>query len=146
MIALKNHQERVVNEFKDLIEQGFQILQVRKDGKRCAISIQAPTGAGKTVIAAEILLEMINNNYDQIIVGPILFASASPELNLQTIRKMERMYPALRGKMRLIDSNFREKFQPGYIYFINTQKLGTASSMTRGDKEGSNEYLSLIHI
>lgn len=116
MIALKNHQERVVNEFKDLIEQGFQILQVRKDGKRCAISIQAPTGAGKTVIAAEILLEMINNNYDQIIVGPILFASASPELNLQTIRKMERMYPALRGKMRLIDSNFREKFQPGYIY------------------------------
>lgn len=140
MIALKNHQERVVNEFKDLIEQGFQVLQVRKDGKRCAISIQAPTGAGKTVIAAEILLEMINNNYDQIIVGTILFASASPELNLQTIRKMERMYPALRGKMRLIDSNFREKFQPGYIYFINTQKLGAASSMTRGDKEGSNEY------
>lgn len=146
MITPKDHQNYVVEQAKLLIQQGYDIMQRRVDGKRFAIAIQAPTGSGKTVIAAEMLLEILNNTYESddhgiIHFGPILYTSASPELNTQTIRKIERMYPSLRGKIRLIDANFKEeRLEPGYIYFINTQKLGVKGTLSRGDKEGSNEY------
>lgn len=146
MITLKDHQNYVVEQAKLLIQQGYDIMQKRVDGKRLAIAIQAPTGSGKTVIAAEMLLEILNNTYESddhgiIHFGPILYTSASPELNTQTIRKIERMYPSLRGKIRLVDANFKEeRLEPGYIYFINTQKLGVKGTLSRGDKEGSNEY------
>lgn len=146
MITLKDHQNYVVEQAKLLIQQGYDIMQRRVDGKRLAIAIQAPTGSGKTVIAAEMLLEILNNTYESddhgiIHFGPILYTSASPELNTQTIRKIERMYPSLRGKIRLVDANFKEeRLEPGYIYFINTQKLGVKGTLSRGDKEGSNEY------
>ena len=146
MMTLKDHQNYVVEQAKLLIQQGYDIMQKRVDGKRLAIAIQAPTGSGKTVIAAEMLLEILNNTYESddhgiIHFGSILYTSASPELNTQTIRKIERMYPSLRGKIRLIDANFKEeRLEPGYIYFINTQKLGVKGTLSRGDKEGSNEY------
>lgn len=146
MITLKDHQNYVVEQAKLLIQQGYDIMQRRVDGKRLAIAIQAPTGSGKTVIAAEMLLEILNNTYESddhgiIHFGPILYTSASPELNTQTIRKIERMYPSLRGKIRLVDANFKEeRLEQGYIYFINTQKLGVNGTLSRGDKEGSNEY------
>lgn len=146
MITLKEHQEYVVEQAKILIQQGYDIMLRRVDGKRFALTIQAPTGSGKTVIISEIILEILNGLYESeengtIRFGAILFASASPELNAQTIRKIERMYPALRGKIRLVDANFKEeRLEPGYIYFINTQKLGANGILSRGDKEGSTEY------
>lgn len=146
MITPKDHQNYVVEQAKLLIQQGYDLMQKRVDGKRLALAIQAPTGSGKTVIASEILLEILNNTYESddhgtIHFGPIVYTSASPELNTQTIRKIERMYPSIRGKIRLVDANFKEeRLEPGYVYFINTQKLGSNGILSRGDKEGSTEY------
>ncbi len=98
------------------------------------ISFTAPTGAGKTVIMTtlfeDILRGSIDNPADPDAV--ILWLSDSPELNVQTRMKIESKSDKLRvSDLVMIDSNFnREYLDGGYIYFLNTQKLGNDKLLT----------------
>lgn len=141
MYALKKHQEYVDEQFEGLIPFVWETIQKRPDNKKAAITFQAPTGAGKTISIGSVLVQLVNGGYQGVPKSPVLFVSASPDLNLQTLRKVEKAYPILRGKITFVENDFNQtQLNPGHIYFINTQKLGRGKMLTKGDADGSNEY------
>lgn len=141
MYTLKKHQEKVDQGFNDMIPFMWKNITERPDNKKAALVLQAPTGAGKTISIGNVLVNLVNGGYQGLNKGPILFVSASPDLNIQTLKKIEKAYPILRGKITFIENDFNEtQLKLGHIYFINTQKLGKNKTLTKGDAEGSHEY------
>lgn len=143
MISLKEHQEEVDRQIKTAIgnlrEENFTASS--PGSKMYAISLQAPTGAGKTISIGSILSSVTNGVFELFKNSPILYVSASPDLNAQTMKKLEKNFPLLKGKMNVIDNNFNQgQLTGGEIFFINTQKLGKNKNLTKGDVEGSTEY------
>jgi type III restriction enzyme len=62
-----------------------------------------------------------------------LWISDSPELNIQSKEKIEAasdVFP--RSRLVVIENDFnQEQLFPGHIYFLNTQKLGVSSLLTK---------------
>lgn len=141
MFTLKEHQKNVDESFENLIPISWEMNKKRKDNKKSAFVLQAPTGAGKTINIGKVLMGLVNGVYEGLNKGPILFVSASPDLNIQTLKKIEKAYPVLRGKVTSIENDFNETMlRSGHVYFINTQKLGKNKMLTKGDADGSHEY------
>lgn len=111
-----------------------------EDGERTAVSLSAPTGSGKTIIAAAVIEQLLfggegrPGNHRLV----VLWVSDSPELNEQTRDKFMAFSPKLTLE-RLVavgddDPLDVGSLRPGRVYFLNTQKLGAgASSYRRGD-------------
>ena len=98
------------------------------------ISFSAPTGAGKTIIMTALFEELLYGTADEL-ADPdtiIVWLSDSPQLNEQTRLKIESKSDKIRvGDLVTIDSSFsRETLEPGHIYFLNTQKLGSDKLLT----------------
>ena len=143
MMSLKPHQEEVDRQIKTAIEslKEENFTGSSPGSKKYAISLQAPTGAGKTINIGSILSSITNGYFKLLKNSPILYVSASPDLNTQTIKKLEKHYPLLKGKMNVVDNSFDQSQLPGgEISFINTQKLGKNKNLTKGDAQGSTEY------
>ncbi len=98
------------------------------------VSLQAPTGAGKTIIMAA-LVEDIYFGTDQYAEQPdaiFVWLSDSPALNEQSKQKFELKADKIRfGQCVTVedDSFDMEVLEDGYIYFLNTQKLGKAGNI-----------------
>jgi type III restriction enzyme len=104
-------------------------------GRPQAVVLFSPTGSGKTVIMT-LLMERLWAGHESIAADPeaiFLWISDSPELNIQSKEKIEAasdVFPA--SRLVVIDNDFnRERFTPGHIYFLNTQKLGVSSLLTK---------------
>ncbi len=104
------------------------------------VSFTAPTGSGKTIIMAA-LFEAIFFGDDRFPEQPeavIVWLSDSPELNQQSKDKIDGKADkiAISQCVTITDESFdRELLEDGHIYFLNTQKLGKSSNLTRhGDK------------
>jgi type III restriction enzyme len=104
-------------------------------GKPQAVVLSSPTGSGKTVIMT-LLMERMWTGHESLAADPnaiFLWLSDSPELNLQSKDKIEAasdIFPP--SHLVIIDNNFdRERLSPGHIYFLNTQKLGVSSLLTK---------------
>jgi type III restriction enzyme len=104
-------------------------------GRPQAVVLSSPTGSGKTVIMT-LLMERLWAGHESIAADPnaiFLWISDSPELNIQSKEKIEAasdVFPA--SRLVVIDNDFnRERFTPGHIYFLNTQKLGVSSLLTK---------------
>jgi type III restriction enzyme len=100
-----------------------------------AVVLSSPTGSGKTVIMT-LLMERLWAGHESIAPDPeaiFLWISDSPELNIQSKDKIEAasdVFP--RSRLVIIGNDFNlERFSPGYIYFLNTQKLGVSSLLTK---------------
>lgn len=109
MYILKEHQKYAVDEFQWKIPYSLESLHGRRDNKKAAITLQAPTGAGKTLIASEVLDGLVNGKYKGLEDCVVLYVSASPDLNQQTVEKIERFNPALRGRIVTIDKDFKQE-------------------------------------
>ncbi len=132
-------QDKAVKELRaDLSDALFNY---RRRNKTQVVSLQAPTGAGKTIIAAA-LIESIyfgltlpdgkiyNEQPDAIFV----WLSDSPELNEQSKQKIELKTSRLRyGQCVTIseDSFDMEMLEDGHIYFLNTQKISRNGKLTK---------------
>lgn len=99
-------------------------------------TLSAPTGAGKTIIAAAAIDELLHGSDtapgDLDLV--ILWLSLSPTLNEQTEEKFARASSKLAERTRVIDSSDEyadASLRPGRIYFLNPQKLGQGASSFR---------------
>lgn len=98
------------------------------------ISLQAPTGAGKTIIMAS-FIEDVYYGTDQYAEQPeaiFVWLSDSPALNEQSKQKIDLKADKIRfGQCVTIDdSSFdQEMLDDGHIYFLNTQKLGKAANL-----------------
>lgn len=100
-----------------------------EDGERTAVSLSAPTGSGKTIIAAAVIEQLLfggegrPGNHRLV----VLWVSDSPELNEQTRDKFMAFSPKLTLE-RLVavgddDPLDVGSLRPGRVYFLNTQKL-----------------------
>ena len=141
--TLKQFQKKAVAGLRIKVQtaqRGYMI-----DGTPQIVSFTAPTGAGKTIMAAS-LIESIysgDEHYNELkkqivpfVPEPntvFLWISDSPELNEQSKDKIERKADRLNiGQCIVIDEDaFKaDIFEDGKIYFLNTQKLSKTSRLT----------------
>lgn len=110
----------------------------REDRDRQSFSLTAATGAGKTVMAAAVFEALFHGDdryeFDRDPGAVVLWFSDDPSLNEQTrFRLMESSDRLRHTDLVVVENTFnRAKFEPGKIYFLNTQKLGKNSLLVRG--------------
>jgi len=139
--TLKDYQDEAVRDVLMNLRKARK--RWRDDRDRHAFSLTAATGAGKTVMAAAAFEALFygddERDFDPDPGAVVIWFSDDPSLNEQTrFRLMQAADRINLTDMEVVETTFqREKFQPGKIYFLNTQKLGKKSLLVRGhDTEG----------
>lgn len=100
------------------------------------ISLQAPTGSGKTIIMSSFIEDVYfgNETFAEQPDAIFVWLSDSPQLNEQSKQKIDRLADKIKiGQCVTIeDESFdMEMLADGQIYFLNTQKLGKAGNLGR---------------
>lgn len=135
-VTLKDYQDDAVREVLANIRKARK--RWREDGERNAFSLTAPTGAGKTVMAAAVFEALFHGDdsyaFDKDPGAVVIWFSDDPSLNEQTRFRLMASADRLRSTdLIVVDNNFhRQRFDAGKIYFLNTQKLGKKSLLVRG--------------
>lgn len=142
--TLKDYQD-------DAVRDVLTNLRIARDDwrgrykRKNAFSLTAATGAGKTVMAAAVLEALFNGDdgfdFDRDPGAVVLWFSDDPSLNEQTrFRLMESSDRLQHTDLVVVENTFnRSRFDPGKIYFLNTQKLSKKSLLVRGF-DGDEEY------
>ena len=123
LVQLRNHCAAAHNEY-------------RNSKQNQVVSFTAPTGAGKTIIMASLIEDILfgNENYVEQPDAIFVWLSDSPELNLQSKEKIDTKSDKIRINQCVLisdDSFDRETLGEGHIYFLNTQKLSRTSNLTQ---------------
>lgn len=145
--TLKDYQTEAVIDVLDHL--GKARKRWREDAERNAFSLTAPTGAGKTVMAAAVFEALFHGddgfNFDRDPGAVVIWFSDDPSLNEQTrFRLMESSDRLRHTDLVVVENTFnRAKFDPGKIYFLNTQKLGKKSLLVRGFDESEEDFPSM---
>lgn len=144
--TLKDYQDEAVRDV--LVNLRKARKRWREEDDRHAFSLTAVTGAGKTVMAAAAFEALFHgdDNYDfEADPGAVvIWFSDDPSLNEQTrFRLMESSDRLNHSDLVVVQNTFsQEKFEPGKVYFLNTQKLGKKSLLVQGfDPEEHNPVL-----
>lgn len=138
--TLKDYQDGAVRAVLDHLRKAAR--RWHEDGDRHAFSLTATTGAGKTVMAAAVFEALFygDEEYDfEADPGAVvIWFSDDPALNEQTRFRLLEASDRLRqahNDLVVVKNTFNyEKFKPGKIYFLNTQKLGRNSLLTREER------------
>lgn len=134
--TLKDYQDEAVKEVLDRLRKARR--RWHEDRDKHAFSLTATTGAGKTVMAAAVFEALFygNDDYDS---EPdpgavVIWFSDDPSLNEQSRWRLQEASDRLTNSdLVTVGSTFAgEKFQPGKIYFLNTQKFSKNSLLVRG--------------
>ncbi len=121
------------------------------DGSLSAVSLTAPTGAGKTVISAAVAEGLFYGN--DVFPGDdsavILWLSDSPSLNEQTMKRFDAATDLLNGATALeaIGPDFAKshrKLMPGHVYFLNRQLLGKGKKLSN-EAEGGRSFYDVLN-
>lgn len=137
-VNLISFQDKAAKELRK--EMAFSLDDYRRRQKTQVVSLQAPTGAGKTIIAAALIEEIFfgvtladGTTYDEQPEAIFVWLSDSPELNAQSKQKIELKTSKLRyGQCKTIseDSFNMEMLEDGHVYFLNTQKISAGKKLT----------------
>jgi len=145
---LKDYQEDTLAEVLGRLSKARR--RWHEDGDRNAFALSATTGAGKTVVAAA-AIEALFYGDDEYDFEPdpgavVLWFSADPTLNEQTrFRLMEASDQINHADLVVVKNTFSaERFAPGKVYFLNTQKLSKTSTLVRGHEQENSPTLSGI--
>lgn len=121
-----------------------------EDGSLSAVSLTAPTGAGKTVISAAVAEGLFygNDSFPGDDRATILWLSDSPSLNEQTMKRFDRATDLLNGAttMEAIGPEFAKshrKLMPGHVYFLNRQLL-SARGRLANEAEGGRTFYDVL--
>lgn len=134
--TLKDYQEDAVADVLDRLKKARQ--RWRREGEKNAFSLTAPTGAGKTVMAASVFEALFHGSdafeFDRDPGAVVLWFCDDPALNEQTrFRLLEASDRLRHTDLVVIENTFcRATFQAGKIHFLNTQKLSKSSLLVRG--------------
>ena len=116
-----------------------EVAKVGVDGDGQAITLSAPTGAGKTVMAAAVLEALFYGDdtepgYDDLTV---VWLSDLPNVNEQTLAKFELASDLIRDDQLVqVDTGFvGDELTPNSVYFLNTQKLRESSHLVSESEE-----------
>jgi len=146
--ALKDYQVTATNDLVKVLRRDTS-QRMQDDEEFYSVSLSAPTGAGKTVIASAVIETLFDGagSFPEDSDAVILWVTDDPALNQQTRRNMLQASTGLTpGRLITIDSSFdQEAFEPHHVYFLNIQKLARtnplASSNTTGGREGRDYSL-----
>jgi type III restriction enzyme len=141
-VTLKDYQDDAVRDVLVNIRKARK--RWKEDAERHAFSLTAPTGAGKTVMAAAVFEALFHGDdayeFDKDPGAVVIWFSDDPSLNEQTRFRLMASADRLRStELVVVDSSFqRRRFEAGKIYFLNTQKLGKKSLLVRGFDESGD--------
>jgi type III restriction enzyme len=143
--TLKDYQDEAVIDVLERLKRARK--RWHEDTEPHAFSLTAPTGAGKTIMAAAVFEALFHGDdryeFDRDPGAVVIWFSDDPSLNEQTrFRLMESADRIQHTDLVVVENSFnRAKFDPGKIYFLNTQKLGKKSLLVRGfgEEEASPE-------
>ena len=112
------------------------VYRYERTHSKQVVSFTAPTGAGKTIIMAALIENILFGDevYPEQPEAIIVWLSDSPQLNEQSKDKIDLKADKIRlGQCVTVqdDSFDQEMFDDGHIYFLNTQKLGKSSNLTK---------------
>lgn len=138
-VNLISFQDKAVKELRMDIADALEAYRRRK--KTQVVSLQAPTGAGKTIIAAALIENIYfgatladGSTFEEQPDAIFVWLSDSPELNAQSKLKIELKTDKLRfGQcVTIAEESFdKEMLEDGYIYFLNTQKISRSGKLTQ---------------
>ena len=128
---------------RDAVRDALSNLKDARDdwlrkSRKCAFSLTAVTGAGKTVMAAAAFEALFHGDdeldFDADPGAVVIWFSDDPSLNEQTrFRLMEASDRINHSDMVVVENTFNQpRFQAGKIYFLNTQKFSKNSLLVRG--------------
>jgi hypothetical protein len=146
--TLKDYQEDAVDEVLHVLERAKTSWQ--RDGKVSSLSLTAPTGAGKTVMAAAAIEGLFYGSekfdFDADPGAVVIWFSDDPNLNDQTrTRLMDASEKFTSSDLVTIQAPFsRPKLDPGKVYFLNTGKLTKNSLLTRGHVDDPDNQLEMV--
>ncbi len=135
--TLKDYQTDAVRDVLSNLEKARMDWHGSKPYK-CAFSLTAVTGAGKTVMAAAAFEALFYGedelDFDADPGAVVIWFSDDPALNEQTrFRLMEASDRLNHTDLVPVENTFnRDKFEAKKVYFLNTQKLGKNSLLVRG--------------
>ena len=127
-------QKRALNELR--MKSAEAVYRYERTHSKQVVSFTAPTGAGKTIIMAALIESIFYGDeaYPEQPEAIIVWLSDSPQLNEQSKDKIDLKADKIRlGQCITVrdDSFDQEMFDDGHIYFLNTQKLGKSSNLTK---------------
>ena len=144
--TLKDYQDEAVRDVLANLRKARK--RWREDRDKHAFSLTAATGAGKTVMAAQVFEALFHGEdekfqFDRDPGAVVIWFSDDPSLNEQTrFRLMESSDRLRHTDLKVVEHPFSlPKFEAGKIYFLNTQKLGRNSLLVRGF-EGGDDLLA----
>lgn len=99
------------------------------------VSLQAPTGSGKTIIMSALIEDIYfgSDNFTEQPEAIFVWLSDSPQLNEQSKQKIDQKADRIRLDQCVVisDESFdKEVLEDGHIYFLNTQKLGRGGNLS----------------
>lgn len=127
-------QKRALSELR--MKSAEAVYRYERTHSKQVVSFTAPTGAGKTIIMAALIESIFFGDevYPEQPEAIIVWLSDSPQLNEQSKDKIDLKADKIRlGQCVTVqdDSFDQETFDDGHIYFLNTQKLGKSSNLTK---------------
>lgn len=138
-VNLISFQDKAVKELR--LDIADALDSYRRRGKTQVVSLQAPTGAGKTIIAAALIEDIYfgstladGSTFNEQPEAIFVWLSDSPELNAQSKQKIELKTSKLRfGQcVTITEESFdMEILEDGHIYFLNTQKISKSGKLTQ---------------
>lgn len=134
--ALKDYQVDAVSRVLKHLARAREDTQRRDD--LVAFALSATTGAGKTVMATAVIEALFKGSeefdFDPDTSAVVLWVTDDPSLNEQTRHRFIESGDRLDvNQMQIIgDGGFdQEKFTSGHVYFLNIQKLGSATTWVK---------------
>lgn len=127
-------QKRALGELR--MKSAEAVYRYERTYSKQVVSFTAPTGAGKTIIMAALIESIFfgDEAYPEQSEAIVVWLSDSPQLNEQSKDKIDLKADKIRlGQCVTVqdDSFDQEMFDDGHIYFLNTQKLGKSSNLTK---------------
>lgn len=133
-VELFPFQKRALGELR--MKSAEAVYRYQRTHSKQVVSFTAPTGAGKTIIMAALIESIFfgDEAYPEQPEAIVVWLSDSPQLNEQSKDKIDLKADKIRlGQCVTVqdDSFDQEMFDDGHIYFLNTQKLGKSSNLTK---------------
>ncbi|MGH9461425.1 MAG: DEAD/DEAH box helicase, partial [Vicinamibacteria bacterium] len=130
-VELKDFQEAALD---DLLKKVERARRDAADAELQAVVLSSPTGSGKTIILTALMESIVfgGEGTDPDPGAVFVWISDSPELNVQSRDKIVSASRFKPSQLVIVEPPFsQEKFESGKIYFLNTQKLGRESLLTK---------------
>lgn len=132
MIELKSFQDKAVNE----LLTSYRRLSSLSEPSVCVF--KAPTGSGKTIMMAEFLRRLIDEDFssDYVFVWASLY-----DLHLQSKAKLAGYLRDSRYRMMTLDDMTGESLEKDSVLFVNWHSLTTTKPSDDGERDWSNVYV-----